>query len=319
MRPSSWCLGSLAALLVLAMPSCSLDDRPLSFEYHALEASGGVGGHSGSGGDPGAPLSDAGALTDGGDNTGGRADAGAAPESGAGNNPSGGVAGSLANGGADGGVSASGSANGGATTGGSGGAAGTPAGGTGASGGSAGAPFNGPCGDLNHNLIDDCSETLVQNSRFDSTVNPWVAETSLTATWDATNASGKPGSGSLSLSHTGPGGTMIGAHQCIAVTPNASYDVAARVQLAAGQTGTAGVNVYFYDDDACQANLITGNTPIEGGVAGSWIELATTVPLWIPGNTHSMYVRLVANKPNFQTTPLKVLIDDVLIAKRVMP
>jgi hypothetical protein len=117
---------------------------------------------------------------------------------------------------------------------------------------------------------------------------------------------------------------MNGARQCIPVTPNGSYDIAARVQVGAGQTGTAGINVYFYDDDACQGNFVvppphTTTTPIEGGVAGSWTELATVVPLWIPGGVYSMYVRLVANKPPFQTTPLTVLIDDVLVAKRVMP
>ena len=306
---------SCGALCILVLASCSLDDRPLNYEFHALLAAGASGGgSSGVGaGDAGAPANgDAGTPAAGGDSGGdpGPGDAGS-PIDGGGSANTGGVSG-LAGAGANAGATSSNSGSGG-TGGGTGG--GAPASGAGNSSG--GAAF--VCGDLNHDFVDDCSETLVQNSRFDTSATPWVAESSLTATWGNVNATGAPGSGSISLNHTGPGGTMIGARQCMPVTPNALYDVAARVQVGAGQTGTAGINVYFYDDDACQANFVIGNTPIEGGVPGTWTELATVTPLWIPGAAHSMYVRLVADKPLNQTTPLTVLIDDVLVAKRVMP
>jgi hypothetical protein len=234
------------------------------------------------------------------------------------------AAGTANGGGSSGGTSSAGSANGGATSGGTtnggatnggatnGGAQGTGASGT-VTGGQGGSVFNGPCGDLNHDLIDDCSQTLVQNSRFDTTISNWDAETSLTATWDASNASGKPGSGSISLVHNGDKGSMIGAHQCIAVIPDTTYDVAARIMLASGQPGgTGGVNVYLFDGDACQGNIITGKTPIEAGEAGKWLEKLGS--LWVPGNARSMYVRLVANKPLNQQS-LTVLIDDVLVCK----
>jgi len=270
-------------------------------------------------GDAGSPSSGGGgAVAPGG------SEAGAAPElaGSANGGKASGIGGSSANAGTAGNIAGSGGTLGG-------GASGTPAGGTpaggagGPSGGTGGAAWAGPCGDLNHDLVDDCTQTLVQNSRFDTSVTGWVAEAALTEAWVNVNASGKPGSGSISLTQTGAPG-MDGARQCIPVTPFASYDIAARVQVGAGQTGTAGINVYFYDDDACQGNFVppppnTSTTPIEGGVAGSWTELATGVPLWIPRGVGSMYVRLVANKPLFQTTPLTVLIDDVLVAKRVMP
>jgi hypothetical protein len=205
-----------------------------------------------------------------------------------------------------------GASNGGASTAGASGDQGTGAGGA-LTGGQGGSVFNGPCGDLNHDLIDDCSQTLVQNSRFDTTISSWDAEPSLTATWNASNASNKPGSGSLSLVHNGPSGTMIGARQCIPVSADTTYDIAARVMLASGEPGgTGAVNVYLFDDAACQGNIVTGKTPIEGGEAGKWLELLGS--LWVPGSAHSMYVRLVANKPINQPS-LTVLIDDVLVAK----
>jgi hypothetical protein len=214
-------------------------------------------------------------------------------------------------GGSSGGPNSAGASNGGATNGGASGTQGTGASST-VTGGQGGSVFNGPCGDLNHDLVDDCSQTLVQNSRFDAAISNWDAEPAMTATWDASNASGKPGSGSLSLVHNGDSGTMIGARQCIAVTTDTTYDIAARVMLAAGQPGgTGGINVYLFDDSACQGNIITGKTPIEGGAAGQWLELFGT--LWT-GTAHSMYVRLVANKPLNQQA-LTVLIDDVLVAK----
>ncbi|HEY0467794.1 MAG TPA: hypothetical protein VGC79_26515, partial [Polyangiaceae bacterium] len=211
-----------------------------------------------------------------------------------------------------------GAGNGGSST--SGGAAtsgGTAGSATAGNAGQGGAEL--PCGDLNLDAIDDCSQTLVQNSRFDSAFNGWEAEPLLAQSWDPSNATDKPGSGSLLLTNTAAmvqavGTVTVGSRQCVPVTPAATYDFAARVMLAPGETaGQAGVNVWFFDDEACQGNLVSGNTPIAGGVAGKWTVLRGT--LWIPGSVHSMYVRLVAIKPFVQPS-LKVLLDDVLVAKR---
>lgn len=313
-------LGTWSAFGLLALASCSLDDRRLNYESRALQVAGASsGGGSGAGaGAAGAPSNgEAGMPSAGADGSvdPGSGDAGSpsAVDANAGGAGASGLGGTGANAGAAGNAS-----NSGGTL--SAGTGGTAAAGAGGSGAGAGAGPVFACGDLNHDLVDDCTQTLVQNSRFDTSIAHWDAESSMTETWGSVNASGAPGSGSISVNHTGPGSTMIGARQCIPVTPNASYDIAARVQVGAGQTGTAGINVYFYDDGACEGNFVLpGNTPIEGGVAGAWIVLATDAPLWIPGTAHSMYVRLVANKPPFQTTPLTVLIDDVLVAKRAMP
>jgi hypothetical protein len=292
-------------LLALVVTACGVDDRPLSYEFHALEAAGTSGGGASNAGN--GDAAEAGSSMDAGGHAFAGApagEAGAAANSAAGAGDAGAPSGGHSTGGdsageanAGGGVASGGSAN--------------VQGGTGGGTGEGGSAPNFPCGDLNHDLVDDCTQTLVQNSRFDTATTGWDAEPPLTETWNANNASGKPGSGSLALNHTGTGGTMLGAHQCIPAIEYATYDVAARVMLSAGD-GKAGVNVFLFEDSACQGNLVVGKTPFEGGVLGQWTEKRGT--LWIPAGVHSMYVRLFADKPSNQET-LSVLIDDVLITR----
>ena len=302
-------LGGL--LVVSGFSACGVDERALVYEYDALGSAGaGTSGRSGSAGSiANSSAGDAGELGAGANSAGETSAAGA--------NPSGGTQ-------SDAGSGANPNAGGAPTSGGSSGNGGTPTAGGGTSGvgssGDAGSTFDGPCGDLNYDSIDDCSQTLVQNSRFDSAASGWDPEPTLTQTWDPTNASSKPGSGSLMLSNTAAvvpqtvGTATVGSHQCIPITPGATYDVAARIMLATGQSaGEGGVNVWLFDDAACQGNVVTGETPIHGGLVGKWIALRGTV--WIPGSAHSMYVRLVAIKP-FAQPSLNVLVDDVLVAKR---
>ncbi len=310
-------LAVVSLLGLFAFSACGVDDRALVFEYSQL-ASGGsrttphndaeVAGDTGTAANGGDGSSgDAGSASSGGgpSNGGSSAAAGAAAEPSGGKKSTGG-GGSANTAGVAG--SAAGNATGGSATGGS-------VGNT----GSAGAAVSFPCGDLNQDSVDDCAQTLVQNSRFDSAINGWEAEPSMSQAWDASNATGKPGSGSVKVSNTADtvsvvGTLAAGSHQCVSVTPTTNYDFAARVMLAAGETsGQAGVNAWLFDDEACQGNLVTGNMPIIGGVAGSWTVLTGRV--WIPGGVHSMWVRLVAIKP-FAQPSLSVLIDDVLVAKR---
>jgi hypothetical protein len=311
-KHSSLRLGPYGALVVAAFSACGLDDRPLNYEYHSLDAAG--------------SQSSAGTNDAGGNGDAGQPDpaqGGAASGSGGSATGSSGAAGSsMADAGdMNGGTGSGGNpAAGGAGTGGSpaaGGASGASAG----SSGHAGATFESPCGDLNQNSVDDCTETLVQNSRFDSAASDWSPEPALTQAWDAKNATGKPGSGSLMLSNTvvedAAGLVMIGSRQCIPVTPTTSYDFAARVMLDAGETaGQAGLNVYLYDDAECKGNLVpsgAGDTSFLGGAAGAWSVVHGT--LWVPGGVHSLHVRLVTNKP-FSKPSFTAFIDDVLVARR---
>jgi len=309
MMPSSQRFGSCGLLLVGLLSACGVDSRALSYEFHALDGEGAsaIGGSVSTGSSSAEDPSGDSAAGEGG-----------APDQSGTSSPS-------KSGSATGGTSSSGGAtangsNGGATVGETPGDAGATSGGapvveTAGSGGSA---AGGRCVDLNEDGVDDCSQTLVKNSRFDANSDGWTAETLLTATWDARDASGNAGSGSLLLSNTasvaqGPGSLMVGAHQCIPTAPGTTYDVAAQIMIAAGQAdGAGGIDVTMYDDDACQANVVSAHTPFWGGSLGQWTTLKGSV--WVPGGVHSLLVRLVAIKP-FTETELKVLIDDVLFAK----
>jgi hypothetical protein len=302
---------------LLAFSACGVDDRGLVFEYSKLSSGGSPAsaGNEAAGDSSRAANGGQGDAGEGGDETGGRlggggssAEAGAASEHAGGKASAGG--GGITSSGGVAGSGLGGNTIGGSGTGGNVGVAG--------SAGNAGAALSLPCGDLNQDLVDDCAQTLVQNSRFDAAVDGWDTEPSTNQVWDAANATGKPGSGSVKVSNTAAiiqavGALAAGSHQCVPITPTTNYDFAARVLLPAGETGQAGVNVWLFDDDTCQGNLVTGNMPIIGGVAGSWTVLTGRV--WVPGGVHSMWVRLVAIKP-FGQPSLSVLIDDVLVAKR---
>jgi hypothetical protein len=307
-------LGSCALIVLAAASACGVDERPLTYEYHPLD----VAGASGSAG-----RSNSSGSANGGDS--GAADGGKAAESGGGGacaNCGGNSEGAPAEAGGDAG-SANPSGGAGAANAGSAGTAsgGSPVAGSANAGsaGLAGGPVTFPCGDLNQDLVDDCQQTLVLNSRFDSAVSDWDLEPSTTRVWDASNASGKAGSGSLQVSNVLPieqavGVVVAGSRQCVPVTPTTNYDFAANVTIAPGQAGgRAGLNVWLFDDAACAGNLVTGSMPLSGGEPGKWTALKGQ--LWIPGGVHSMYVRLVAIKP-FTQASLSVFIDDVLVAKR---
>jgi hypothetical protein len=313
MRPSASRSASGSLLLLAAFSACSVDGRSLSYEYHALDAAGAstTGGNEAAGSQ---------ATENAGDDS-----ASAGGEGGVMDNTSGGTPGGAGSPiGLPSGDSGSSSDNGGTTTGGATASAGaTAAGATGGDTTTAGASpgggtFVGPCGDLNHDLVDDCSQTLVQNSRFDTTATGWDAESSLTPSWSPSDASNKSSSGSILLDNTAAavqalGSIMIGAHQCIPTAPGTDYDVAAHIMLAAGQSGGAGgIDVWMFDDGACQGNLVSAHTPIQGGIVGQWTALLGK--LSVPAGVNSLSVRLVAIKPFIQAE-LKVSIDDVLVAK----
>ena len=304
MRLSASRSASGGLLLLAAFSACSVDGRSLSYEYRALDAAGA----STAGGDEAAGSK---ATENAGNDS-----ASAGGEGGAMDNTSGGQP---AGAGSPSGAAGSSSDNGGTTMGGSTISAGATAGDATTAGASAGgATFVGPCGDLNSDLIDDCSQTLVQNSRFDTTATGWDAEPSLTVAWSASDASNKSSSGSLRLDNAADavqalGSIMIGAHQCIPTAPGTEYDIAAHIMLASGQAGGAGgIDVWMFDDGACQGNLVSAHTPIQGGIVGQWTALLGK--LSVPSGVNSLSVRLVAIKPFIQAE-LKVSIDDVLVAK----
>jgi hypothetical protein len=317
-RPSLARGATPALWLAVIIAGCGVDERPLSFtigEHTSPDGSGSSGGNpdvtsSGQGG---------GASTDSGAGAGSEPVGGRGGMNGGGKPAVGGRAGSSANGGANGGQHMNGgSANGGVASGGAS-IGGASVAGMGGMAGSGGAPLIFPCGDLNQNYVDDCAETLVKNSRFDTDTKGWEAEPLLQQHWDPTNATGGTSSGSLFVANMTvipslTGYTTVGSRQCISALTAQRYDVGARVFIKGGQgSGDAGINLLIFADDGCTGTYIGGQTVRTVADVDAWRVLEGEVAM--PPAARSMYVRLVASKPLAQAS-LQVLFDDVLVSEK---
>jgi hypothetical protein len=319
-------VGTLGALAALA--GCSGDERGLSFELGTSQQ-GSTAGRGGSAG--------AGGKSNGG-TAGNHAGSSGSPHGGASGSKSDGEAGDTSTAGTDsgeggsggtsstGGMQAAGSNSGGsAGVGGNGGNAGTGGGssntgGGAGDGGSGGTPFESPCGDLNDNRVDDCSETLLQNSRFDSAATGWQPEGSLQQAWTTTNARPTSGSGSLSLVNASyiAGSPVVGGQgsdQCLVAWGDDTYELGARMLIKEPQLNvSAAVDLVFYGNDGCQGTVLGGKTAARTDVAGSWQAARGTVK--IPAGTRSVNVRLTISKPLGLQASVEALFDDVLAVKK---
>lgn len=303
-----------AAWALMFAVSCGVDGRSMSF---SIGTSSGATAAT-SAGDTGNPSG--GALTQ----TGGTAGGGSgATESMAGQAPGGEGSGGEPEGGGSFGGSSSGSAgmtsssgSGGGGTGGTGGSAGSA--GT-ASGGEGGEPpFMSPCGDLNRNLVDDCDETLVQNSRFDADAQGWSAEPQLVQSWVTQDAMGKPGSGAVSLNNTFVNllyGITIsaGSYQCLNAWGKTTIDVAARAFIKSGQgTGGAVIELVGFAEQDCAGEMVGGSTVASAYKVDVWEVLRGKAK--VPTAARSVRVRLTSEKP-FSQPSFEVLFDDILVRK----
>jgi hypothetical protein len=298
--------GRLALVTLAAVAwGCQVDERDLSGLTGPVS---GGGADAGSGTDAEA-AADAGSAAD------------AAPDSSADAAPgedAGGSAGGAFVPGGSGGVVGSTLAAG---SGGIGGQLGSGASGSGA--GNAGAAGSGGaslgCGDIDQDMVDDCAETLLQNSRFDVDASYWLVETLATGVWDPRNARAGASSGSLLISNLAPvdpapGSFMVGGHQCVQVSADANYEFAVRVLIPDGQgAGEAGVNVQIFGADNCAGSFLQADTVATTADVDAWEVVQGE--LTMPSGARSMWVRLVVSKP-FSQTALAALFDDVLVREK---
>jgi hypothetical protein len=302
-------LARFSPWLLVALAACGVDERPLSFTLGARNGGGNGNGTSGS---------ESGAW--GGDDA-----ASAGGETAPGHAGGEGPAGSRATAGSPSQTAGSGGASneggGDNDAGGSAGSSGSgpDLGGTSGNGGG-GTPFESPCGDLNDNRVDDCEETLVKNSRFDSAASDWSAERAIDQRWEAANASGGDKSGALLVSNKnlmdggGDINTVLGSRQCLRAWMDERFDLGVRAFIKGGQgKGSAELNVLIYAEDNCAGQLIEGRTIATTTAVDGWRTLEGELKL--PAAARSMHVRLVAAKPLSQAS-LDVLFDDVLVSEK---
>ena len=294
------------ALLFFAAQSCDVDTRGLSFQVGALGSASSQGSEAGA---PGAAGD--GTTNQGGNDTNPDANGGAPTNAGSDSQAPGGSDGNPLGGAPS---DAAGAPSGGAGS----GNAGTANAGTANNGGGPDVePGNFPCGNLNRNDVDDCSETLVANSRFDATGTGWDSEGSLLQTWKADDARGGA-SGSLSLVNTnvvpnGTGKTGLASHQCMVAWTGDRLELGARVKIQPGQgEGEAGLNLIFFGSDGCDGTVLGGQDVAFSADTGSWVVVRNK--LTIPAGTRSARVRLMVAKP-FGQASFEAQFDDVLVVK----
>jgi hypothetical protein len=294
------------AAIVLAW-GCQVDERTLSRLTDAASRAG----------------SDAGSSADAGSSSNGRSDSASVAGADGADSPDGASGGTEAStsGGNSIGVGGWGGVAGSALEAGNGGTGGGLINGaSGSGGGNAGGAGASPsCGDIDQDMVDDCTETLVQNSRFDSDDSYWLVEPLATQAWDPRNARAGAGSGSLLISNLAPvdpapGAFMVGGHQCVQVTADTSYELAARVFIPSGQGGGgAGINVQIFGTDNCAGSFLGADTVGTTADVDAWQVVQGELTL--PSAARSIWVRLVVSKPFSQAT-LEALFDDVLVREK---
>ena len=106
------------------------------------------------------------------------------------------------------------------------------------------------------------AQNLLTNPGFATDYTGWDNETTfITAAWQTVDATGQHGSGSVAITNTQPG-LSNGLSQCVPVTPGASYDFGARVEIPAGQTGVdASVVVEWFAGATCSQVLSGAGEP----------------------------------------------------------
>lgn len=299
-------LGMVALLgASMLLGGCPVDDRSLGTE-------GTSSGSTGNLAEAGRPPLD----NEGGND--GEAEAGEGGDAGARQPPNnGGSSGSSGTAGVGGGVGGGSGGNGGSAgsaTGG-GGNGGVSAGGGGTSGGGGTDDYGaGGCGDLDQDLVQDCSQTLLGNSRFMTDVAGWTAEKNFTQRWDSRNARAGQASGAISVTSSevsqSDGLTLGGSAQCLVAEGDKKYVFGARAFIPAGQGGgSAALNVMFFAKDDCADILITGKTTSAVTETNVWRAVEGTFVA--PTATRSMLVRLVTVKP-YKLPSFEALFDDVL-------
>lgn len=321
----------VVAAVALAWGGCGVDGRSMSYEVSALGATqSGTGGAMAVSAGGSASVSDAGESGLGGGGAGGEGGAaggesstfGGSSAPGQAGSTSGGIAGQVGIGGAPGmaGSAAAMSGSPAVAGAGSGGTSSAGAGSGGAgSAGVGGIDPNLPCGDLNLNHVDDCTETLVKNAGFDQNGAGWESEGSLKQSWQGEDARGAATSGSLVLTNTnvlaaGTGMTGLAAHQCVVAWTGDELSVSARVRIVAGQgAGKAGVNLTFFGGDDCGGSLVNGDDTALASASGNWLQVSGR--LVAPPGARSARVRLIVEKP-FADAAFEARFDDIVVLKR---
>jgi len=181
-----------------------------------------------------------------------------------------------------------------------------------------GAPsFPDGCADLDRNGKSDCTQTLLQNPAFATTVNQWTAEAGALLMWDPRDLMLNPDSGSARVTLSGAidaaGNSQIAVYQCIKVSAASVLEIDANAVLDPGVAGGAAlIGLWYYPVPDCPGGTsLFYETP-------SLSDADTTLHLhgiaMVPPQMVSALVRLSVVKP-FRAETFSVRFDNVLVSE----
>jgi hypothetical protein len=118
------------------------------------------------------------------------------------------------------------------------------------------------------------AQNLVTNGGFDHNTAGW---NNGPITFSATDALGKPGSGSARFVTPGGNDSVVVADQCVPVTAGVTYRFGVRAYIPGGQTavGHAGVWVHFYPAAGCLSGRVIGGPALITNT-GDWFGASGT-------------------------------------------
>lgn len=177
-------------------------------------------------------------------------------------------------------------------------------------------------------LVDGACESLAENPGFAKDADGWREEPyAIKLAWDASDASGMDGSGSLLVTNTMPGTTdgiaPGGGMQCLAAVPGAIYLMAADVFVPEGQgqsavegegpyEGQAGLSLLFWQGKNCNdINPTLGNAQTNlVKEPGKWQHVEGVAIA--PEGVESLSIRVLTIK-SFKELRFSARFDNVLL------
>lgn len=117
---------------------------------------------------------------------------------------------------------------------------------------------------------------LLTNGGFDGGTSGWqlVSEPGrYRSEWRAEDATGDVASGSVRIEHLGDAAVNYAATvQCVAVSPGATYQTAARFRVPASQSGsgTGRIGITWYSSPGCSGGFIQGGFLLTRDTVGGW-------------------------------------------------
>jgi hypothetical protein len=151
---------------------------------------------------------------------------------------------------------------------------------------------------------------LLSNTTFTSNIAGWSGGSP--GVWNVADAAGRPGSGSLAVTHDLSTGTRS-IYQCAPVTAGAAYTAAAQYFLPAsapaGAAALLGLN--FYPGPNCTGTGFGSSTA--GVIRDRWSPIS--IASLAPGGTQSVLVHLGAWKETASPQPFAVFHDNAYLRK----